>query len=71
MDTEFYKNLFQNIIEGQEDPKFSKCTVPIGTSKNVQYPKYHPQDTVNKYPQDNIHSFLFSSLASDLWETGR
>ena len=42
MDPEYYKNLFKKIIEGQENPKFPKFTVPISTSKNVQYPKYHP-----------------------------
>ena len=57
MDPDYYKNLFKNITEGQENPKFTKPTVTIGTSKNVQDTKYHPQAPVNKYPQDNINSF--------------
>ena len=57
MDPEYYKNLFQNIIKGQENPKFKKFAVKIGTEKNVQDTKYHPQAIVNKYPQDNIHSY--------------
>ena len=69
MDPDYYKNIFKNITEGQENPKFTKPTVTIGTAKNVQDTKYHPQAPVNKYPQDNINSFWFISLASNMWET--
>ena len=57
MDPDYHMNLFQKVIKGQEKYKFTESTGTIGTAKNVQDTKYHPQAIVNKYPQDNIHSY--------------
>ena len=65
----FPKKLSQNNIEGQSNTKFPKKSVPIGTSKNKQYPKYISQYPVIKYPQYNKNSYCFSGLESDPYAT--
>ena len=51
--------------------KFPKFAFPIGTDKKFQYPKYHPQALVIKYPQCNINSFYLISIAYDIWKAGK